>query len=315
MDPLRVIAGSSGFFTRAEARSAGHDDRSVSAHLRHGVWHRIRRGAYTFADLWASLDPVGRHRLRACAVVRSLGDAVALSHVSGALEHGLSVWNIPLGRVHVTRLDKGGGRIEGDVGHHVGRAVDEDVVSVNGLRVLRAERCALESGLLTTPEGALCVLDSGLFIGAFTAKELMERHDVLQAWPDMARLRIPVLMADGRSQSVGETRGRWLFRAFSLPAPDLQIEVRDVDGTLLGICDWAWPGDGPYGEFDGKVKYGRLLRPGQDPGDAVFEEKRREDRIREVSGRAMVRLIWSDYEEPNQALTAQRIERLLRRAG
>src|SRR3712207_8138753 len=32
--------------------------------------------------------------------------------------------------------------------------------------------------------------------------------------------------------------------------------------------------------FRSKVKYGRLLKPGQDPGDAVFEEKRREDAMR-----------------------------------
>ncbi len=35
------------------------------------------------------------------------------------------------------------------------------------------------------------------------------------------------------------------------------------------------------GEFDGRIKYGRLLRPGQEAGDAVFEEKRREDAIRD----------------------------------
>lgn len=265
--------------------------------------------------MWETLDAQWRHRLRARAVMRSLGDRVALSHVSGALEHGLSVWNVSLDKVHVTRLDKGGGRIDGDVVHHVGRAVADDVVEVNGLRALRPERCALETGLLTSAEGALCVLDSGLATNAFPVERLTERHAAMQAWPDMARLRIPVLMADGAAQSVGESRGRWLFRTFGLPAPRLQVEVRDSSGALLGICDWGWPEHGLFGEFDGRVKYGRLLKPGQEPGDAVFEEKRREDRIREASGCGMVRLIWSDYEESVQPHTAQRISRLLRRAS
>ena len=36
-------------------------------------WHRIRRGYYTYADIWADLDEVGRHRVRSLAVAHSLG--------------------------------------------------------------------------------------------------------------------------------------------------------------------------------------------------------------------------------------------------
>ena len=62
--------------------------------------------------------------------------------------------------------------------------------------------------------------------------------------------------------------------------PELQHPVLDADGNLIGICDFYWEEDHHVGEFDGKVKYGRLLRPGESPGDAVFREKRREDRVR-----------------------------------
>jgi hypothetical protein len=61
------------------------------------------------------------------------------------------------------------------------------------------------------------------------------------------------------------------------------------------------------GEFDGRVKYGRLLRPGQGPGDAVFEEKRREDAIRD-EGWGVVRWTWSDLAVP------ERLDERLRRA-
>lgn len=47
------------------------------------------------------------------------------------------------------------------------------------------------------------------------------------------------------------------------------------------------------GEFDGQVKYGRLLRPGQSPGDAVFAEKVREDRLR-GEGLTVVRWTWDE---------------------
>ncbi|HEY0698007.1 MAG TPA: hypothetical protein VGD43_09375 [Micromonospora sp.] len=50
------------------------------------------------------------------------------------------------------------------------------------------------------------------------------------------------------------------------------------------------------GEFDGRVKYGRLLRPGQDPGDAVFAEKMREDAIRDT-GLRVVRWVWNGVDD------------------
>jgi hypothetical protein len=52
----------------------------------------------------------------------------------------------------------------------------------------------------------------------------------------------------------------------------LQLEVRSAEGPDLGRADFAWEDARLLGEFDGRVKYGRLLRPGQDPGDAVFQE-------------------------------------------
>ena len=51
------------------------------------------------------------------------------------------------------------------------------------------------------------------------------------------------------------------------------------------------------GEFDGQVKYGRLLRPGQAPGDAVFDEKRREDALRD-EGWGMIRWVWDELGRP-----------------
>ncbi len=80
-----------------------------------------------------------------------------------------------------------------------------------------------------------------------------------------------------------------------------------------GTCDWGWPEHRLLGEFDGKVKYGRLLEPGQDPGEVVFAEKHREDVLREITGIGMVRLIWSDYDRPR--LTAARIQSQLRRVA
>jgi len=95
------------------------------------------------------------------------------------------------------------------------------------------------------------------------------------------------------------------IRRAGLPAPVLQWEVRDQDGLLIGYTDFGWPELGTVGEFDGRVKYGRLRRPGQDPGDVVFEEKRREDRLRDQD-LAVVRWTWADLADFGPVVTRLR---------
>ena len=313
MDPLRYLVDEHGFFTRGEARAFGYGDRDVAAAVRQGRWVRFRRGFYTFPDLWSALSEVGRHRVRAHAVLRSLGHSVALSHVSGALEHGIDTWGIDLSRVHVTRLDGGAGRVEGDVVHHEGFCLDADIGEVAGHLVLAPERCALEAASRARQDAALVLFDSLLHRQLATHDELLRRFSLMQHWPRTRHLHLVVRMADGRAESPGESRARHLFWTHRLPVPISQFEVYDEHGDCVGTCDWGWPEHRLLGEFDGRIKYGRLLRPGSDAGEVVFAEKQREDRLREVSGYAMVRMVWSDFDRPR--VTAQRIERLMRRAG
>jgi hypothetical protein len=79
----------------------------------------------------------------------------------------------------------------------------------------------------------------------------------------------------------------------SLPGPVLQWEVRRTDGSFVGRVDFGWPRQRTVGEFDGRVKYGKLLRPGQNPADVVYEEKRREDALR-AEDLTVVRWTWGD---------------------
>ncbi len=310
MDPLRYPCERDGFFTRAMAREMGYDDKAVSQMVRARQWHRFRRGYYCMTDIWLRLDPVGRHVVRSRAVLHSLGgDHVALSHVSGLVAHGIDVWGYSLDRVHVTRLDGASSRLEGDVVHHRGASVASDVVEVDGLRVFAPARCAIEHGTRATSESALVSFDATLRSGKCSLDELEMSFRHLGDWPGARHLHIPVRMADGAAQSVGESRGRWFFWAHGLPAPLLQYEVRDQNGELRGTCDWCWPERRTLGEFDGRSKYGRLLLPGTPPGDVVFAEKRREDELRELTGMSMVRLVWEDYERPR--VTAARLSRLL----
>lgn len=306
MDPLHSLSESVGFFTRPQALDCGIADREIAALVRHGVWRRFRRGYYCHATVWDKLDDVAQHRVRCRAVVDSMGaGTVALSHASGAVWHELETWNIDLRRVHVTRLDNGAGRAEGDVVHHEGFVASAEVTTVDGLPVLPAARCVLEAGSRTGSEEALCLLDNGLHRAAYDVPELMGQFDVMAHWPHVRHLHIPVRMADGASASVGESRGRWFFWRHGIPAPVLQFPVMDGE-DLVGTTDWAWPSRGVLGEFDGRVKYGRLLEPGMTAGDVVFAEKRREDRLRSVTGFTVVRITWDDLQRPRSLSESMR---------
>jgi hypothetical protein len=312
MDPLRLICEEHGFFTRAMARDCGYSDKAVTAMVRSRVWLRFRRGYYTFTDIWATLDDRQRHLVRCRAVLHSIGDDVALSHISGLVAHGVETWGTSLERVHLTRLDGDASRIEGDVVHHRGKVTSEDVVLVDGMRVLKPARCAVEYASMATSESAFVAFNSALHRQRCSREELFEQFARVGSWPGMRHVHLPIRWASERSQSVGESRGFWMFWISGLPAPERQYEIRNQVGELRATCDWGWPELGAYGEFDGEIKYGRLLKPGQNPGDVVFAEKQREDEVREITGGRMIRLVWADYERPR--VTVARLERYLRRS-
>ncbi len=313
MDPLRFIAESQGFFTRAMAAECGYSTRTFDRTFKSGRWIRFRHGYYTFPDLWRPLDGYAKHRILCVAVLHSLGrQRAALTHVSSLIMQGLEPWGFDLTRVHVTRLDKGASRVEGDIAHHASELPTNQLIEFNGTWCSRADRAALEASAFADGERSLCVFNQVLHAGLCDLDQLYAAHRRMQNWPGMRSTQISIRLADARPESVGESRGFWMFWSHGLPAPQPQFEVYDGP-RLLGTCDWGWPDEGLLGEFDGRAKYGRLLSADQDPGAVVFAEKQREDLMREVTGMAMIRLVWADFARPG--ITSSRVKKLMRRVG
>jgi hypothetical protein len=313
MNPLDMPITQRKFFTRQEALADGYASRDITRMVRAKSWTRIRRGIYVATAVWNAADPLEQHRIRALAVLASLDPDVALSHISAVAFHGVDLWGERLDKVHVTRLDGDAGRAEGDVIHHEGFCLDSDVVEVAGIAVIRAERAVLEAASRMSADAGFVLIESGLRASAYTLEQICETYDLLQHWPFTHRLALPMQLADARSGSVGESLARWRFHQWRLPDPDLQYEVRRPDGTIAGVADWAWPEHRVLAEFDGRVKYGRLLKPGQEPGDIVFAEKRREDELRELTGFTVVRMVWDDLR--GGSTLQQRLSAALRRAA
>lgn len=293
-------------FLTSEARAAGYGKREIAALLRAGVWSRVRHGAYTDGPTWRSASEVERHGLRARAVLKQARTDVLLSHASAAVLLGCPTYGLDLANVHVTRLDRHAGRREAGVRQHRGLLLAEDQASYNGLPVTSATKTALDVTTLADTESALCVVNHLLHTGATTLPDLGQRYQRMAHDPHTLRTDLVLRLADPRLESVGESRTFFLCWWHGLPCPEPQYVVRDGDGQIIARLDFAWPELKAWAEFDGRVKY---VGDAQDASDAVFREKRREDRVRELTGWRCLRLTWADLHDP--ARTAARIEAFL----
>jgi hypothetical protein len=294
---------------RREALAYGWSDEELSRLTRRNEWTRLRRGVYLDGPVPA--DAVLRHRRLIQATAASLLRPAVFSHQSAAVLHGFRLWGVGLGQVHVTRRPRASTGSTRSLRTHVARFREDEVTAVEGLPVTDPVRTALDLARSLPFEPAVVVLDAALHVGLVSAADLQRRlFDIAGTRGSRHAARV-VRFVDARSESVGESRSRVLLQQLALPSPALQYEIRTGSGLLVARTDFAWEEQRVVGEFDGRVKYGRLLRPGQEPGEAVFEEKLREDAIRE-EGWGVVRWTWSDLVAPRRF--EARIQRALTRS-
>jgi len=278
---------------RRELLACGYRSAEVRRLRDSGAVVPLRPGAYADRDDDRLRTPAERHALLVNATVAQLGADLVVSHVSAAVLLGIDVWAVPLDRVHVTRPGSSGGRRSRHLQLHVTALEADEITTGEGLLHTSPARTVADLLRALAFEKAVVVADSALHLGRVTREDVSaalarapRRHGTAAALRALA-------FADGRSESAGESRSRVRLRDAGLPAPDLQVSVDDAGGRPLGRVDFGWPG--VVGEFDGRIKYGRLLRPGQDPGDAVFAEKVREDAIRDT-GLRVVRWTWPELD-------------------
>ncbi|PRY49391.1 hypothetical protein LY71_106169 [Geodermatophilus tzadiensis] len=299
---------------RRDLVTVGWDDDEIARARRSGDLTRLRRGAYVDGPL--PPEVADRHRLLVRATLAGLRRPAVVSHESAAVLHGLPTWGLRLGRVHVTRRPPASSDASRTLRCHVARLADDEVVVLDGVPVTDSARTALDLARCLPFEAAVVALDAVLALGLASRSQLRDRVASLAGTRGARRAARAVTFADGRSDSVGESRSRVLLDRLGLAPSGLQHPVHAADGTFLGRTDVVWEAERLLGEFDGRVEYGRLLRPGQEPGDAVFDEKRREDAMR-AEDHGMVRWTWGDLDRPGvvAGLVGRALQRRRRRGA
>ena len=296
---LRSIADQDGIFLRREALAVGYTDRALARAIRGRIIHRLRHGAYVFVDHWVELDESGRHLLRAMAVRRTARTDVVLSHTTALIKMGAPVWDLPLDDVHLTRRDRGAGRREAGVAQHSGQLLNGDVCEIDRVAITSATRTAIDLTMVADVEHCLPAIDYLLHIGATDKAALVRRAGLCEVWPRTLATDLTIRLADGRSESVGETRSRLMLWRGGLPAPEPQYDILDERGSVVARVDFAWPEYGVFLEFDGRAKYEKFLKEGEPVVAAVLREKKREEMICRLTGWRCIRIVWADLYRPD----------------
>lgn len=307
----------------------GHPRKEIYRAVRSGMLHRVRRDAVVLASALDGATPWERRYLETMAVAASLAPVTsapggvpshALSHVSALVAHGLPYLDQdPL--VHLVRTDGRRGRRDETVFVH--RPVDRSwLVTVDAVVTVDPVLAAVQTAALDGPEAGLVAVDGVL--RAARERDLARRsggdesehartsrllHRALDEHLGNGRrhARTAVEFADGRSESAGESRARWLVHLLGFGVIP-QVEVRDPQGLFVARVDLMVEGHRVVIEFDGSGKY--------DDRRALVAEKHREDRLRRL-GYEVVRLTWADLARPrfvrHQVLAA--VERARQRAA
>ncbi|HET9874046.1 MAG TPA: type IV toxin-antitoxin system AbiEi family antitoxin domain-containing protein [Propionibacteriaceae bacterium] len=273
----------------------GYDYAEVSRLVRSGGLHRVRRGAYADAHV-RSLEAEAAYLRLIEATVRQTRTPIVVSHMSAAALYGFPVWSDALNRVHLTRNRTSGGSIRRYVHLHASPFEPHHITQVGEYQLTSPARTVVDLARSLPVQRAVPIADAALAAGLSRA-DIADLASQYRLHPGAGAMRRVVALADGSSESVGESVSRVIFNERGLPTPVLQYTVTGPDGRIVGRADFCWEQERTLGEFDGRIKYGRLLAPGQSVSDVLFEEKRREDALRDL-GWQVVRWVWDDLSNP-----------------
>jgi very-short-patch-repair endonuclease len=224
-------------FTLAHAKAAGLSPRQLRLLVEQGFLRRPIRSVYVATEIGDSL------LLRAdCLRLVVPSDAVVVDRHAGWL-HGasmvlrpgehlqlrpVSVFMPPGRRLRNVLADSGERRLRPD-----------EVTEVAGLRVTTPLRTACDLGRSRWPDNAIAALDAMLRLGHFARGELEQSVPRFRGMRWVTTLRALAPLADGRSESPGESvlRLRCIEAQLDRMVPQVEVHRGDVLVARLDLAD------------------------------------------------------------------------------
>ena len=295
-----------------------HDREALRRALRDKKVEKVRRGAYrsprgATGDRFK--DATDRAIARTVAVSAQLRKA-HVSHESAALLHGLRLWQLP-GSVHVIQEYRASSASARDVKRHRLVLPEAERTMIDGVAATSLVRTVVDCCISLHPLLALVIVDHALALGM--DRDAARRLVAARRDPRGRRPALLVLeLGDEGAESAWETWLRYVLLRVGLPRPTTQLPVHTPHGEFR--ADLGWAEFRLLAEFDGRVKYVRgALGPGHDADRALFDEKRREDYLREErwgvvrvtasdgAAKAVARVLRHVPKDTREALTPQRL--------
>jgi hypothetical protein len=242
-------------FTRADALEGG---------VNRGDWRQLvaeRRLREVYPGWFVDADMEDTVQLRIAIMRRILADHHVVARRSAAWVHGLNLLDYrgfpTTPPIEVVTSDQ---RLRPRTPLITAYAADDllssDVVEIDGLLVTSPLRTAADLARFAPRSDALVSVDAFLHRQLVTPEEFekslvrwKKRRGVRQAW-EIADL------ADGRSESGGESRMRLRVIDLGLPRPELQIDVVDPLGVPQYRLDMGWRRWRLALEYDGQEFHG-----------------------------------------------------------
>ncbi len=272
--------------TFAELRRLNYEETEIAAALRSRNIVRVRHGVYASAAFWRTLKPWDRDVWAVRAHHLSARSDLIYTHVSAARLWGMDVWNAT-NEIHVTQGTRHGDNSAGVVRHKL-IVPDEQVMTLDGLRLTSKERTVVDCAKLLPHELATVIADSALHRGASRqgVSAILEEQT---GYAHISKARRVLAAANPLSESAGETRLRLKVMQWGFPPPVLQYEIDTTEGRYR--ADLAWPELMLILEFDGDTKYN-----GKAPTDFVLLEERKRETALMESGWCLVRVRWPQLD-------------------
>lgn len=268
--------------------AVGYTDAWLRRAERLGEVERVYVGSYLPSQ---AADEEHRHKLQVVAAAHRCPELV-ISHRSAAIIHGLPLWGPAAGQVEMTRnAVTGGYRTRGK--RVVARKLrDHEVTMKDGMLVTTVAATLIDLGRRYPIDTVVCAADYALnrrLVVPAHVREILAESG--QLW-GISSARAALAFADGRAESVGESRSRLALARQRFPQPELQARIFNADEVLIAVTDFYWQQAATVGEMDGAMKY----REHRDFASALMREKDREGKLRDLR-HTVVRWGWKHLPE------------------
>jgi hypothetical protein len=304
-----IAAAQCGVFSALQATLCGWSKAALAHGVRSGRLHRLRVGAYEVADLdevtpGLSAFETARWRHAAPAIAAALMTVGAVpSHSTAAVLQQVPLIFLPK-RACLSVIDWHTGEVPG-IHLHRTKLVPPPLWE-GGLNALPVEQTVIDLSREHGVAAGVVAADHLLHTRGTTLFRLQEALERCCGWPGVRAARAAIDFADGRSESVLESRSRLAMHEWGLPAPQPQAVIGNEWGGFVARVDFYWDEFGVVGEVDGDIKYG-----GTDP-TPLLEEKRRERKLDDLE-LPVVR--WGPGDLRNFGSVAARLRRTFSRAA